>query len=339
MSPASIGLAVIGAGRIGAVHARNVARHVPGARLVGIADLDRATAQRIAVETRVGRIDDVQGLLGDPAVHGVVIATPTDTHAQLIAQAARAGKHVLCEKPISLGLAATRAAIASAENARIILQIGFQRRFDSEFSRARRLVENGEIGEPRFLRLVGRDHRAPSITYLRSSGGQYKDQMVHEFDLARWLLAPLEVDEIYATGSALIEPSLGEFGDVDTSLVVLRFTNGALGVIDDSREAIYGYDVRGEIHGAKGMVLVGHGRLRSGVLIDARDATVDVDSFIERFADAYRDEVVAFVAAIREQRAPCVGARDALEALRIAIAADRSRRSRRPVKLADVTDD
>jgi myo-inositol 2-dehydrogenase/D-chiro-inositol 1-dehydrogenase len=339
MAPASIGLAVFGAGRIGAVHARNAARHVPGAHLVGIADIDRAAAERLAEEVGVDRVDDAQALLDDPTVHGVIIATPTGTHAELIARAAGAGKHILCEKPISLSLAATRSAIDSAQRSSVILQVGFQRRFDEEFARARKLVEDGAIGDPRFLRLVGRDHRAPSIAYLQTSGGQFKDQMVHEFDLARWLLEPNDVEEVYATGSALVDSRLAEIGDVDTSLAVLRFASGAIGVIDDSREAVYGYDVRGELHGSKGMMLVGYARLRNGELLDAQHATPDVESFIERFADAYRAEVVDFVGAIREGRAPRVGARDALEALRIAIAADRSLRLRRPVKLAEVDDD
>ncbi len=339
MASASIGLAVFGAGRIGAVHVRNAARNVPGAHLVGIADLDRTAARRLADAEGIDRIDDVEAFLDDPAVRGVVIATPTGTHAELIAQAAKAGKHILCEKPIALDLAATKSAALRAEQAAVILQVGFQRRFDAEFLRARSSVEAGALGDLRFLRLVGRDHRMPPVAYLRTSGGQFKDQMVHEFDLARWIMSPIEVDEVFATGSALIDPSIAGFGDVDTSLVVLRFSSGAIGVIDDSREAIYGYDVRGEIHGSKGLMLVGAGRLRTGELLGAEQATPNVESFIERFADAYRDEVVDFVAAMRERRAPRVGATDALEALRIAIAADRSLRAQRPVSLAGVTDD
>jgi myo-inositol 2-dehydrogenase / D-chiro-inositol 1-dehydrogenase len=339
VASASIGLAVFGAGRIGAVHARNAARNIPGAHLVGIADLDRMAARHVADAEGIDRIDDARAFLGDPEVKGIIIATPTATHADLIEQAAKAGKHILCEKPIALDLAATKLAALRAEQAGVILQVGFQRRFDAEFARARRSVEDGALGAMRFVRLVGRDHRMPPVAYLRTSGGQFKDQMVHEFDLARWIMSPLVVEEVFATGSALIDPSIAGFGDVDTSLVVLRFSGGAIGVIDDSREAIYGYDVRGEIHGSKGMMLIGAGRLRNGELLGAEHATADVESFIERFADAYRDEVIDFVAAIRERRAPRVGATDALEALRIAIAADRSLRSQRPVSLAGVIDD
>lgn len=335
----SIGLAVFGAGRIGALHARNVARHVPGGHLVGVADVDTAAAVRGLADTGVHRVDDVEALLSDPTVQGVIIATPTHTHAALIAQAADAGKHILCEKPISLSLADTRAAMDNAKRAGVILQVGFQRRFDQEFVQARQLVEDGSIGDVRFLRLVGRDHHMPPAAYLRTSGGQFKDQMVHEFDLARWLVAPIEIDEVYATGSALIDPGIASFGDIDTSLVVLRFSGGPIGVIDDSREAIYGYDMRGEIHGSKGMMLIGQAHLQNGALLDAAHATARTDSFIERFADAYRAEIVDFVRAIHDRRAPRVGAHDALEALRIAIAADRSLRAHRPVRLLEIADD
>lgn len=335
----SVGLAVFGAGRIGAVHARNVARNIAGVQLVGVGDVDRAAAQRVIDDVGVGRADEPTSLLNDANVQAVIIATPTETHADLIAAAADANKHVFCEKPISLAISTTKSAAQKAREAGVVLQVGFQRRFDAEFEAARRAVKSGALGEPRFLRLVGRDHGMPPIGYLRTSGGQFKDQMIHEFDLARWLFSPLEVEEAYAIGSALVDPSIQEFDDVDTSIVVLRFFGGAVGVIDDSREAIYGYDVRGELHGSKGLFLVGHGRLRNGELLGSKEATPQVESFIERFTGAYRDEIADFVETIRERREPKVGASDALEALRIAIAADRSRRLHRPVALAEVGDE
>lgn len=335
----SIGLAVFGAGRMGATHVRNAALHVPGAHLIGIGDVDRQAAQRLVDEVRVGRADDPDALLRDPHVEAVIIATPTQTHADLIARAADSGKHIFCEKPISSGISATKRAAERARKAGVILQVGFQRRFDAEFEAAHRAVKSGALGEPRFVRLVGRDHRMPSIAYLRTSGGQFKDQMVHDFDLARWLFSPFEVEEVYATGSTLVDPAIAEFNDVDTSIAVLRFGGGPIGVIDGSREAIYGYDIRAELHGSKGLFLVGHGRLRNGELLDSRQATPDVESFIEHFADAYRDEIIDFVSAIRDRREPRVGADDDLEALRIAIAADRSRASHRPVALAEVGDE
>ena len=334
----SVGLAVFGAGRIGAVHARNAGCFVPGARLVGVGDVDRAAAQRLVDAVGTGSASDPDALLTDPAVNAVIIATPTGTHADLIAQAADAGKHIFCEKPIALEIGATKMSADRARRAGVLLQVGFQRRFDPQFAAARRAFERGELGEPRFLRLVGRDHRMPSVAYLRTSGGQFKDQMVHEFDLARWLFAPAEIDEVYACGSALVDPVLAEFGDVDTSILTFRYRSGALGIIDDSREAVYGYDVRGELHGSKGLFMVGHARLPDGQALNSQHATPDVDSFPERFADAYRLELIDFVDAVRMQREPSVGADDALEALRMAIAADRSMREHRPVRLAEIAD-
>jgi myo-inositol 2-dehydrogenase / D-chiro-inositol 1-dehydrogenase len=330
-----VGLAVFGAGRIGAVHVRNAATlaHVA---LIGVADIDGEAARRLVDKAGKGRVDDVAAFLRDPSVAGVIVATPTASHVDLIELAAAAGKQILCEKPISLDIATTVAAIASAARSDSILQVGFQRRFDEQFLRARSAVESGELGFPRFLRLVGRDHRVPSLAYLKTSGGQFKDQMIHEFDLARWLMAPANVTEVYAVGSTIIEPKLAEFGDADTTAAVLRFDSGALAIIDGSREAVYGYDVRGELHGSKGMVLVGHERLLSGQMLDARTLTPDADSFIERFDLAYRAELADFVDAIAGHRSPRVSGEDALEALRIAEAATRSFRERRPFRMAEV---
>lgn len=336
--PSPIGLGVIGTGRIGAVHVRNIARSVQGARLIAIADADPAVAKRLADEVSSACVADIDGILSDAAIQGVIIATPTETHADLVAKSARAGKHVLCEKPISLQLDATRAAIAAAQQAGIILQVGFQRRFDGRFASAKAMIDNGELGALRFVRLVGRDHRMPSVEYLRTSGGQFRDQMIHEFDTARWLMSPRTVVDVYATGSALIDPELDEFHDVDTSLACLRFDDGTLAVIDSSRETTYGYDARAEIHGSKAMALVGYERFAGVRLADAAVVSPDVDTFIERFAQAYRDEVADFAAAIRERRSPRVGGNDALEALRVALAADRSLRERRAVRITDVTD-
>ncbi len=332
----SVGIAVFGAGRIGAVHAANLARHVPGATLAGVADTIPSAAQRLVRELGAGRVDSIENFLSDADVAGVVIATPTGTHAEIVAAAAAAGKHVLCEKPISMDVAHTVAAAQAAEAAGIILQVGFQRRFDAEFAKARDLIESGALGEVRFVRLVGRDRSMPPIAYIRTSGGQFRDQMIHELDAARWLMGPAEVDEVYATGSALVDAEVGASGDVDTAVACLRFSNGAIAVIDSSREAAYGYDSRAEVHGSRGMFLAGGERLPNGEILDGRYVSPDTESFIERFAGAYRAELIDFLDAIRTGRAPRAGAGDALMALRVALAADRSLREKRAVKLADI---
>ena len=334
MSARVLGIAVFGAGRMGVVHARNIAHHT-GARLAGIADVDRQAAQR-AVESTGGRVDTVEDFLNDLAVDAVVISTPTATHADLIATSAAAKKHIFCEKPISLEIQSTVEAIQACEREGVTLQIGFQRRFDRDFLNARRAIEKGELGEVRFVRLVSRDRTLPPIAYVRTSVGQYKDQMVHDFDAARWLLAPAAVDEVLATGSAAIDPEIGACGDVDTAAALLRFSNGAIALLDVSREAAYGYDVRTEIHGSGGMLLTGDEGMKTGTVIDSSFVKPQTDSFITRFADAYRSEIQGFIDAVGARTKPRAGGDDALQALRIAVAADRSRASGRAIKLADV---
>lgn len=335
-----IGLAVLGAGRIGALHARNAARAVPGARLIGVADLDPAAAQRVATAAGRGRaVQAYKELLADPAVDAVIVCTPTATHAQVMQDAAAAGKHVFCEKPIALSLEATRAAIDAVARTGVIVQIGFNRRYDPPFAAAKRAIEAGEIGEPWIVKLVGRDPRLASIDYLRGSGGLFKDQAIHEFDLARWLMAR-PAEEVYATGSVLVDPQVGELGDVDTAMTTIRFAGGALCVVDNCRQAVYGYDVRAEVHGSAGKLMIGHeGRTAVTLLTPNRAGHDHVDWFLDRFADAFRAELVDFVDAIREGRAPRVTAEDGYEALRIAVAAGRSCSERRVVRLEEVTGD
>ncbi len=335
MSQQPVGIAVFGAGRIGAVHAQNIAAD-GDARLVGIADVDSSAAQRVIRNAASGRVDSVEGFLRDPQVDGVIIATPTDTHAELVVQAAQAKKPIFCEKPISLDVAETARAIKACERSRVALQIGFQRRYDRAFIDARDAIVAGALGEVRYLRLVGRDRAVPPIAYIRTSGGQFKDQMVHDFDAARWLLSPFEVNEVLATGSALIDPAVGQVGDVDTAVAVLRFTNGTIAVIEASREAVYGYDARAEVHGSRGMLLSGYEGLLDHDVLDASNVCESNDSFIGRFRDAYRAEIHDFTRVVREGAVPKASGADALAALRIAIAADRSRATSCAVTLAQV---
>jgi myo-inositol 2-dehydrogenase/D-chiro-inositol 1-dehydrogenase len=330
-----VAVAVFGVGRMGSVHAENVAGHT-GATLAGIADIDSAAAQHLVRRLGQGRVDTVDGFLNDPSVEAVVIATPTATHAPLIEAAAAAKKRIFCEKPISLDVGTTVAAIAACGRAGAILQIGFQRHYDRDFLRARSAIEAGSLGEVRFIRLVSRDRLPPPIAYVASSGGQFKDQMVHDFDAARWLLAPATVEEVTASGSARAGGVAAEAGDIDTAVAVLRFSNGAIAVLDASREAAYGYDVRAEIHGSRGMLLIGDEAMNAGAVLDASFLTPQTESFITRFATAYRCEIEDFADAVAQGRRPRVEGDDALQALRIAIAAERSRTSGRTVRLSDV---
>lgn len=328
-------IAVFGAGRIGRVHAANVAR-APGAVFAGIADLDTTAALRVISDNKQGRLDSVEEFLSDPSIDGVVIATPSDTHPTLIDQAARANKAIFCEKPISLDLNTTAEAIRTCERASVPLQIGFQRRFDEDFVNARNAIASGKLGDIRYLRLVGRDRVVPPIAYIRTSGGQFKDQMIHDFDAARWLLEPVPVDEVSATGSALADAAIGEVGDVDTAVACLKFANGAIAVIEASREAVYGYDTRSEVHGSRGLLLSGYENFTPGRIADATYLTERTDSFATRFSDAYRAEIENFIEVVARRAQPRATGRDALEALRLAVAADQARASKRCVKLSDI---
>ncbi len=317
---------------MGSVHARNIA--ASNALLAGIADVDDAAATRLAesLDTHTGSIED---FLRDPRVNAVVITTPSGTHAQLIERCAQAGKHIFCEKPISLDVSTTVGATDACKRAGIVLQIGFQRRFDRHFVQAHEAIARGEVGEMRFLRLVSRDRALPPISYIPTSGGQFRDQMVHDFDAARWLLAPAHVEDVTATGTAA-NGAIAQAGDVDTSVAVLRFSNGAVAVLDVTREAAYGYDVRIEVLGSRGMLLAGADGMPQGHVLDASFAAPLTDSFITRFADAYREEIREFVSVLENGGDVRAGGDDALQALRLAIAADRSREDGRTVRLADV---
>lgn len=340
MSQRPVGFAVFGAGRIGALHAYNVARHTPGAQLIGVADVDPAAAQRAIRATEQGRATtDYRTLLEDPAVSAVIIATPTDSHAMLMVEAANHGKHVLCEKPVAQTLAATCAAMEAVAASGVLVQVGFNRRFDPDFAQAHAAIRRGDIGDPWIVRLVGRDPRIAPISYLKLSGGQFKDQAIHEYDMARWL-AGCEVDEVSAIGSVLVDPELRELGDVDTSITTLRYVSGALGMIDSCRKAVHGYDVRAEVHGSEGTLFIG-GQGNPGVTIFGPDqaAQEQVAFFIDRFADAFRAELVHFVSCIQTGEPPCVGVADGYAALQIAVAAGRSLHERRPVRIGEVTSD
>lgn len=330
-----LGVALLGAGRMGREHAVNLAS-IPGVRVVAVVDRDLAaaeTARRLARAERVAR--DAEAVLGDPAVDAVIIVTPTDSHADLIEGAARHGKAIFCEKPVALTLERTRQALATVEAAGAAFQIGFQRRYDPGYASARARLDQGALGQIDQFRAVGRDPAPPALEYLRVSGGLFLDQAVHEFDLARFLVG--EVEEVHAWGAVRVDPRIGELGDVDTATTLLRFHGGALGVIENSRRAAYGYDVRTEVFGERGKLVV-DATPRTPVW-HYREGGLEADHyhfFMDRFRDAYRLELDAFFGALTAGRQPSPGPKDALESLRLAVAATRSLREGRPVRLEEV---
>ena len=315
-----INICQFGAGRIGAIHAGNIARH-PDARLQMIVDVDRAAAESLA--GRYGAaIGDQAAALADSAVDAVVIASSTDTHADLIEAAARAGKAVFCEKPLDLDRSRAAACLAVAQECGVPLMVGFNRRFDPNFARFEQHIRDGRIGNLELLTITSRDPAPPPISYVRVSGGLFRDMMIHDFDMARWLSGEEPV-EVFAAAGVLIDPAIGEAGDVDTAVVTLRLRSGALCQISNSRRAVYGYDQRIEAFGSKG-ALRAENVVESTVSLAGADGIVSekpLHFFLERYAEAYRRELDHFIDAIGNGTAPLVGGADGVRALALADAA------------------
>ncbi len=330
-------IAVIGTGRMGSVHVRNLVRKIPEANLVALCDIRLEVAQVLADELGIDRaVRDYHELLADPSIPAVLIATSTDTHAMIVADAARAGKHIFCEKPLALDLASIDAALAAVEAAGVKLQIGFNRRFDPALRRVHDLVASGEIGRPCILRIASRDPEPPSAEYARVSGGMFLDMTIHDFDMARFQVG--EVEEVYALGGVLVAPWLAEAGDVDTNIVTLRFANGALGVIDNSRQAVYGYDQRLEVFCSAGTALVENDSENTAVkgLKDGFHSARLPYFFMDRYAGCYVEEVCQFLTCVRDDKPTPTTGRDGRLAVVLGYAAWKSLRENRPVRLSEI---
>ncbi|HTW69325.1 MAG TPA: inositol 2-dehydrogenase [Acetobacteraceae bacterium] len=325
---ARLKIAVIGAGRIGRIHARNVAAH-PDALLAGIADPDRAAADRLAQATAATVIDL------DAAFHAdsVMICSPTTTHADYIERAAAAGKPAFCEKPVDLSADRVRACLEAVRRAGIPLMIGFNRRFDTHFGAVKRRLDEGEIGALELLTIVSRDPAPPPLGYIATSGGLFRDMMIHDLDLARYFLGEEPV-ELFAAASSLVDPAIGQAGDVDTAVVALKTAAGRLCQISNSRRATYGYDQRIELHGSKGLLRAGNVTATTLEHADAGGFRTDpaLPFFLERYAGAYRAELDAFIAAVQKGTAPKPDGDDGLRALILADAATRSAQTGQAVR-------
>ncbi|MFG6137280.1 inositol 2-dehydrogenase [Halomonas sp. B23F22_10] len=328
-------LALIGAGRIGKVHAQAIDAH-PDARLVAVADYHIAAAEALAQQFGA-RVIDAEAAFEDAEVDAILIASSTPTHADYLERAARSGKAVLCEKPIALDLARTGEALQVLEAHPVTCALGFNRRHDPQFASLKRAVVEGRIGELETLTIISRDPAPPPAEYVAASGGLFRDMMIHDFDMARWLLDE-PIAEVQAQGSCLIDSAIGEAGDVDTAMVTLTTASGRLCHINNSRRACYGYDQRIEAFGSGGM-LQAQNESETRLRFTGEPGQVEDKPkwfFLERYAEAYRREIDDFVDAWRQGREPRAGARDGLEALRLAEAAERSLREGRRIALADI---
>lgn len=331
-----IGFGVIGLGRIGGFHADSLQHRVSGARLVA-AVVDEEHRRRLieAGDAPCELEESVPALLARPEVEAVVVASPAVAHYEHIAMAAGAGKAIFSEKPLADSVAKAAAAAEAVEAAGVPFQIGFQRRYDRGYARARELIAAGAIGDVEMFRGMSCDRLGP-IEFLKTSGGIFMDLASHDFDAARFLSGE-EITEVFAVGAVLVEPELATFDDVDYAIVLLRFANGALGVVQEAWRAPYGYDIRAEVHGSKGKVIAELDEKFPATLYDERGKVSSRHNrFVERFADAYVAELQAFVDALHAGTAPTPGLEDGLQAMRIAAAATRSRREGGWVSVADV---
>jgi len=326
-------MALLGCGRIGRLHARNLARH-PRVRLVKVFDVHGEAAQQTAAELGVQSAGSLDEVWSDPMIRAVLIATTTDTHVPLITAAVRAGKAVLCEKPIDVDLERARACRNDIARDRPIVMIGFNRRFDPSYRALRERLRNGEIGTLELAIVTSRDPEPPPASYLKGSGGLFRDMTIHDFDMARYLAG--DIARLHAFGANLVDAGIGALGDLDTCAISLRAKSGALLQINNSRRSVYGYDQRIEVFGARGMLQAANRRATSveswsAAHTAARDAVLY--SFIERYRDAYEAELDVFVASLQEGRPMSPDFSDGLEALRLAVAAEQSVRTGQVVDL------
>jgi myo-inositol 2-dehydrogenase/D-chiro-inositol 1-dehydrogenase len=325
---------IIGAGRIGRLHVDNL-RLIPHIRIKSVSDVAAQHLETWAADKQIEVVTtDYHELLNDPGIQAIFICSPTNTHADIIKEAAAAGKHIFCEKPVSFSVEETEEALAAVEKAGVKLQVGFNRRFDPNFRKIHTLVQRGEIGTPHILRITSRDPEPPDVDYIKSSGGLFMDMTIHDFDMARYVMGS-EVVEVFAKGAVLVDPVIGEAGDIDTAIITLKFANGALGVIDNSRRAVYGYDQRLEIFGDKGAAQVNNNQATTVEVSTIDNVTKEkpLYFFLERYTQAYIDEVTEFAAAVLENHEVSCDGFDGLQAERIARAARQSLETGAPVQL------
>jgi len=327
-----IEVALFGAGRIGSIHAGNLARQ-PGVKLKYIADVKRAAAVDLAVKHRA-EVRGADAIFADEAITAVVIASSTDTHAELIQKSAAAGKAIFCEKPVDLDLMRARACAQAVGKAGVACMIGFQRRYDPTFAALKARLAAGEIGDPEMLVVTSRDPGPPSVEYLGTSGGIFKDMLIHDFDIFRWILDD-EALTLFATGSCLTDPAIAGIGDIDSTAVTIRTRRGRIAQINSSRRAAYGYDQRFEVLGSKGMLQAGNHQPTEVFAHTADNVSRDKPEqfFLERYRVAYANEIAHFFDALASGKPLQTTIQDGVKALELADAATRSWRERRAVEL------
>ena len=334
----TINVGIIGAGRIGKVHASTLVTRIMDANVLAVADAFLGPAEALAKQYNIPKFTtDHTEILSDPDIQAVVICSSTDTHSQFITEAAQAGKHIFCEKPIDFDLARIDAALDAAKKSGVKFQVGFNRRFDANHMRIKQAIENDEIGTPHMIHIVSRDPAPPPMEYLRVSGGIFLDMTIHDFDMARFLIGD-EVEEIYTAAGVMVDPAIGEAGDVDTAIITLKFKNGAIGTIDNSRQAVYGYDQRVEVFGSRGAATTANRYADSVTISDASNVRqgLPLHFFMERYMDSYINEMIEFVDAVINDKPVPVGGVDGRVPVVMGLAARKSYEENRPVRLDEI---
>jgi myo-inositol 2-dehydrogenase/D-chiro-inositol 1-dehydrogenase len=331
----TLNIGVIGAGRIGKVHVETLTSRIPRAAVVGVADVNVAEAQNLAARFQI-RIAtaDYRHLLDDPTIHVVAICSATDTHSTIIKEAAQAGKHIFCEKPIDFDIARIDSVLRAVEQAGVKFQVGFNRRFDPNFMRVRQAIVNQEIGELHMLHIISRDPSPPPIAYIKVSGGIFLDMSIHDFDMARFLTGSEAVD-VYTVAGVKVDAAIGEAGDVDTAFMVMRFANGSTVTIDNSRKAVYGYDQRVEAFGSGGSIATDNLYPNAAIISNGQSIKRDLplNFFMERYTQSYVNEMQSFVEAVLDDHPVPVSGNDGRVPVLMGIAAKRSYVEGVPIKI------
>lgn len=334
-------IGIIGAGRIGRVHTESITRYVKGATVKAIADpfISDDTAKWAKAQGINDIYTDYHKILEDKEISIVLICSSTDTHSKISLEAIAAGKHIFCEKPIDHDVQKIKQVMAALEGGSIKYQVGFNRRFDHNFMAARQAVMAGKIGDLNILRVTSRDPGAPPVAYIKVSGGIFLDMTIHDFDMVRFM-SGAEVEEVYAIGGVLVDKAIGEAGDIDTAIITMKLSNGALAVIDNCRRATYGYDQRVEAFGSLGQVAIGNDTDSTAVISNADGVSAEKPKlfFLERYMQAYVDEVSSFIDAVINDKQVSVNVEDGLKPVLIGLAAKLSLKENRPVRVAEIAE-
>lgn len=335
MKKLKIGIA--GLGRIGKIHLNNLLE-LNNVEVIAVMD-PSFEALKYAIGKGVeSGLQNYKDLLEIKELEAIVICTPTNTHADYVEIAAKSGKHIFCEKPLDLNLQRINDVLKVVEKSKIKLMIGFNRRYDNEFCKVKSSVKSGFVGEPYLVKITSRDPAPPPIEYIKNSGGLFLDMTIHDFDMARFIVDK-EIQEVYAKGEAFTDISISKAGDIDTAVIVLKYTDSTLAIIDNSRKAAYGYDQRLEVFGSKGMVQANNVMIDNNNLFTQNGvkSSLPMNFFMERYADAYKKEIIDFIDSVKNNKEVSVSGIDGLKSLQIGLAANKSLKENRPVKVDEIT--